>query len=318
MNNKKRKNAAPDIPYFRELESFYRHLKAGAPLHKDFDIRLIDSEALKNYDYVASPFHHSFYCITFFLQGDITLNSGFSKVRLRKPTIYLKTPLQILSWQKPEHFLQEYILVSTENFLADHKLLADIIFDLPFFHLEKAIPFEIEQDEVELIAGIYKQVLTEYQSNNKDKFALITSCVYTLLLHLLRFYNKYTKTDVDLPSHVHSHERLLVDKFHSLIRSKIATGETNNGHLTVKYFAGLLSTHPNHLNAAVKRQKQKSALAFLHERILHEAQSLLDQTELTIKEIALRLGFADASHFNNFFKKRNGRTPALYRKIKSS
>ncbi len=305
-----------DVPYLQDLTSFYKFINAGPPLNKDFDIREIDPGVLKNYDFVARPFRHSFYCITLFLEGDITLNSGFWRARLRNPAIYFKTPCQVVSWQKPERWLKEYFIVFTEKFLSDHKLLADIIFELPFFQLEKAIPFEIDQEEIDLLGDIYKQIFKEYKSDNKDKFVLIASYVHTLVLHVRRLYYKYTKIDESLTTHIHEHEHLLVENFRSLIRKKIASGETNSRHLTVRHFAGLLNTHPNHLNAVVKRQKQKTAIAFMHEHVLTEAQTLLNQTELTIKEIAFRLGFADSSHFNNFFKKQTGETPVAYRKSK--
>jgi AraC family transcriptional activator of pobA len=308
---------AENIPYLRNLPDFYKHVKGRPPLHNDFDIREIDPEVLKNYDYEARPFRHSFYCITLFLTGDITLNAGFWKVKLKKPALYFKTPSQVVSWQKPERWLQEYFIVFTEKFLADHKPLADIVFDLPFFQLEKAIPFEIEPDEVELLSGIYKLILKEYRSDNKDKFDLISSYVHTLLLHIRRLYSKYVEIDTVLISNINEHERLLVDSFRSLIREKIANGELNNRHLTVRQFAGLLATHPNHLNAVVKRQTEKTAIAFLHGQVLHEALSLLNHTDLAIKEIAFRLGFADPSHFSHFFKKHTGGTPAGFRKEKS-
>ncbi|MDP9042940.1 MAG: helix-turn-helix domain-containing protein [Bacteroidota bacterium] len=303
------------IPYLRDLASFYKHVKARPPLHKEFDIREINPEVLKNYDFVAKPFRHSFYCMALFLEGDISLNTGFWKVRLKRPAVYFKTPCQVVSWQKPERWLKEYFIVFTDRFLADHKSLADIIFDLPFFQLEKAIPFEIDPDEVTLLKGIYEQILKEYRSDFKDKFALISSYVHTLLLQVQRLYYKNAETDEVLTTHIHQHEYHLVKSFQSLIRNKIAEGEFDNRHLTVKYFASLLSTHPNHLNAVVKRQRQKTAIAFMHEQILLEAQSLLNQTEFTIKNIAGRLGFADSSHFNHFFKKQTGDTPAAYRKV---
>jgi AraC family transcriptional activator of pobA len=306
-----------NVPFLRDLESFYKHVNAKPPLNRDFDIREIDPEVLKNYDFIAKPFRHSFYCITLFLQGDITLNSGFWNVHLKKPALYFKTPCQVVSWQKPEKWLKEYFIVFTEKFMADHKLLADIVFDLPFFQLEKAIPFEIEPEEVELIEGIYKQIFKENKSNHKDKYILISSYVHTLVLHIRRLYHKYTETDDKLVSHIHEHEYLLVENFRALIRKKIANDEINNRHLTVTQFAKLLSTHPNHLNAVVKRQKGMTAIAFLHEQLLYEAQTLLNQSELTIKDIAFRLGFADPPHFNNFFKKNTGETPAVYRKKKS-
>lgn len=305
-----------NVPFLRDLTSFYKFINARPPLNKDFDIREIDPEVLKGYDFVARPFRHSFYCITMFLQGDITLNTGFWKTRLKNPAIYFKTPCQVVSWQKPERWLKEYFLVFTEKFLADHKLLADIVFDLPFFQLEKAVPFEVDQEEADLITGIYKQIFAEYRSDNKDRFALISSYVHTLLLHIRRLYYKYTVTDETLTSHIREREHLLVENFRSLIRKKIADGEISNRQLTVGSLAKLLTTHPNHLNAVVKRQTQKTAIAFLHEQIMLEAQTLLSQTELTMKEITFRLGFTDPSHFNNFFKKNTGETPSTYRKMR--
>jgi AraC family transcriptional regulator, transcriptional activator of pobA len=317
MSKTKQPSAEQGIPYFTELASFYKHVKARPPLNNDFDIRKIDPEVLKGYDYVAKPFRHSFYCIALFLQGNITLNTGFWKARLKKPCLYLKTPCQVVSWAKPPSWLDEYFIVFTENFILKYKTLAEIIFQLPFFRLEKAIPFEIEPDELKLLTNLYDQIMKEYKSDNADKFDLISSYTYSLLIHVRRLYNKYVKTDDVLTSHIHDNERMLVEKFRSLIRKKIATGETTGQHLTVRHVAGLLSTHPNHLNAVVKRQKQKTAIAFLHEQIFYEAQSLLGQTELNLKEISFRLGFADTSHFNHFFKKQSGKTPAAYRKEKS-
>jgi len=316
MSRTKQQPPSDDIPYLRDLVSFYKHVKARPPLHKDFDIREIDPEVLKSYDYVARPFRHSFYCITLFLQGDVTLNAGFWKTRLSKPALYFKTPCQVVSWMKPQQWLKEYFIVFTENFMLSHKALAEIIFDLPFFQLEKAIPFEIEPEEVELLTGLYLQILKEYQSDNADKFELIVSYVHTLLIHVRRLYNKYAKADETLTAHIHQHEYSLVEKFRALIRKHIIADDQDRRHRTVKYLAAQLSTHPNHLNAVVKRQHQKTAIAFIHEQIVHEAQSLLNQTELSIKEIAFRLGFNESSHFNHFFKKQTRITPALYRKEK--
>ncbi|AYB34832.1 helix-turn-helix domain-containing protein [Chryseolinea soli] len=314
MGKTKKTPATENIPYLRDLESFYKHVKARPPLHKDFDIREIDPEVLKAYDYVAKPFRHSFYCVTLFLQGDITLNAGFWKTRLKRPAVYFKTPCQIVSWTKPERWLQEYFIVFTDNFLLNNRALADIIFDLPFFKLDKAIPFEIEPDEVELLVSIYKQVLKEYHSDSKDKFALIASYVHTLLLHVRRLFLKYSQTDEVLVNHIHSHEQMLVESFRALIRKSLVNGNVDRRHLTVRYLAAQLSVHPNYLNAVVNRQNGKTAIASLHEQISHEAQTLLSQTKFTLKEIAFRLGFADAPHFNHFFKKQTGFTPAAYRK----
>ena len=316
MKRIKPQSKGEEIPYLHDLASFYKHVKARPPLHKDFDIREIDPEVLKSYDYVARPFRHSFYCITLFLQGDITLNTGFWKTRLKKPALYFKTPCQVVSWVKPERWLKEYFIVFTENFMLSYKALADIIFELPFFQLEKAIPFELEPDEVELLTNLYNQILAEYRSENADKFDLIASYTCTLLIHVRRMYNKYIENDQALTTHIHQHDHSLVEEFRKLIRKNILSANRDNRNRSVKYFASQLTTHPNHLNAVVKRLAKKTAIAFIHEQLVHEAKALLNQTELSIKEISFKLGFNEPSHFNHFFKKQMDTTPVLYRKEK--
>lgn len=48
------------------------------------------------------------------------------------------------------------------------------------------------------------------------------------------------------------------------------------------------------------------------------AKSLLENTSLSAKEIAYRLGFSDEHYFSNFFKKRTGIRPAEYKKRNAS
>src|ERR1700754_3940426 len=309
MKQTKTKSKEKDIPYFTDLVSFYKHVNARPPLHKDFDIRQIDPEVLKGFDYVAKPFRHSFYCIALFQQGDITLNTGFWKTRLKKPALYFKTPCQVVSWAKPERWLKEYFIVFTENFILNYKALADIIFELPFFKLEKAIPFELEPEEVELLTDMYHRIFKEYRSENTDRFDLIASYTHALLIHIRRMYYKYAENDATLPAQIHQHDHSLVEEFRVLIQKNILSGNGENRNRTVKYFASQLATHPNHLNAVVKRMMKKTAIVFIHEQLVHEAKSLLNQTELSIKEISFRLGFNEPSHFNHFFKKQMHTTP---------
>jgi hypothetical protein len=105
--------------------------------------------------------------------------------------------LPVVSWTKPQRWLKEYFIVFTENFMLSYKALADIIFELPFFQLEKAIPFELEPHEVELLTNLYKQILDEYRSDNPDRFDLIASYTHALLIHVRRMYGRYVETDKD-------------------------------------------------------------------------------------------------------------------------
>lgn len=46
---------------------------------------------------------------------------------------------------------------------------------------------------------------------------------------------------------------------------------------------------------------------------LTEAKRLLIHTPQSVKQIALQLGFEEATHFNKFFKKQQNTTPKAFR-----
>jgi AraC-like DNA-binding protein len=54
--------------------------------------------------------------------------------------------------------------------------------------------------------------------------------------------------------------------------------------------------------------------SLIHDLRIKEAKRLLSETELNISEIAFKLGYAAASHFNREFKQRIGTTPSNFRK----
>ncbi|XZF14558.1 helix-turn-helix domain-containing protein [Chitinophagaceae bacterium MMS25-I14] len=302
------------IPVFDDLRDFYNHIHASPPLSKDFDVREINPEVIGSYDFVARPFRHSFYCVALYLEGDVMLNSGFWKTKLQRPALYFKTPYQLLSWNKPERWLKEYFVVFTECFALQHKQLADIIFDLPFFKIEKTIPFEVSEEEAAILGDMYKKIHYEYRSDHLDRYELIAAYTLILLVNIQRLYHQYADTDPVLSREVKLNDNGLFKKFQALLKAHFSGNEINDKAHSVKYYAALLSTHPNHLNAVVKRKTGQTALSLIHGQIMTEAKSLLSQTGFSVKETAFRLGFKEPAHFNNFFRKRMNCTPADFRR----
>jgi len=75
----------------------------------------------------------------------------------------------------------------------------------------------------------------------------------------------------------------------------------------------MLNISAGHLSEVVKEQSGKPAIAHIHERLILETKRLLFHTDQSVKEIAFRLGFEEASYFNRFFKRIVGDTPLTYR-----
>src|SRR5690606_6661700 len=95
--------------------------------------------------------------------------------------------------------------------------------------------------------------------------------------------------------------------FENLIKSEYRKG------LSLKEYAGKLFISPSYLREAVKKSTGKPAYKLLQEYQLLQAKSLLLQSNFTIKQVALELGFQDPSNFTKFFKNQTGITPLTYR-----
>ena len=83
--------------------------------------------------------------------------------------------------------------------------------------------------------------------------------------------------------------------------------------LTLDQIAGLAGVCPRHLNRLFHDKINTSTMAFYRDLRLETARSLLDQTPLTITEIALATGFATSAHFSKAFRSKYGKTPTSSR-----
>jgi AraC-like DNA-binding protein len=84
-------------------------------------------------------------------------------------------------------------------------------------------------------------------------------------------------------------------------------------HRPINDYAMQLGITQDRLHAICTRELQRTPLALLHERVLHEAKQRLERSSNTIQQISAGLGFRDATYFSHFFKRKTGFSPAQYR-----
>lgn len=70
---------------------------------------------------------------------------------------------------------------------------------------------------------------------------------------------------------------------------------------------------PTQLNRCCHQVLGHAALGVLQGRLLLEAQRDLAYTTMSVKQVALGLGFADAGYFSRFFRQHTGHTPQAWR-----
>jgi AraC-like DNA-binding protein len=86
----------------------------------------------------------------------------------------------------------------------------------------------------------------------------------------------------------------------------------------VQDYADAQQLHPNYLSNVIKIKTGKPIGTWIAEKTIAQAKFLLQTSDISIKEIAYRLGFSESNYFSNYFKKYTELTPVLYRKQNSS
>ena len=79
----------------------------------------------------------------------------------------------------------------------------------------------------------------------------------------------------------------------------------------------MLHVTANHLSQSIKLASARNASAYINERLLNEAKSIIRFTDLDLAQLAYQLNFSDLANFGKFFKKHTNKTPLEYRKEKS-
>ena len=89
--------------------------------------------------------------------------------------------------------------------------------------------------------------------------------------------------------------------------------ERCNHSIPIVDYAEKLNITPIYLNKVTKRFTGKTPLTWINEAVILEAKKLLCHTEMTINEIADKVGINDPSYFSRLFKKQVGITPVAFR-----
>lgn len=180
----------------------------------------------------------------------------------------------------------------------------------PVFHPQGNHLFEITDGQAEKVSDIFKKMLVEIQSNYAYKYDVLRN----LAFELIHFAMKMNAQPPFKKQESNATERIK-NLFLELLERQFPIDKTHGkiNFRTASEFAKQLNIHVNHLNKALKETVGKTTTQIISERILQEAKILLKQTDLNISEIAYALGFAEATHFNSFFKKHTELSPSQFR-----
>lgn len=87
-------------------------------------------------------------------------------------------------------------------------------------------------------------------------------------------------------------------------------------NISVSELAKLIYRSESQTIRIFKQSFGKTPYEYLLENKLLRAKNIIQNTNVPVKEVAYRLGFADEHYFSSVFKRKTGSTPTEYRKIR--
>ena len=229
-------------------------------------------------------------------------------VEIEKQALFFANPQIPYNWEQLDEQQSGFFCVFTEAFFHQFGNLKEY----PVFKPNGSPVFEIDDEQVERIKGIFKQMITEINSDYTYKYDVLRNLVFDLIHSAM----KMQPANISVTQHSNASSRIS-SLFLELLERQfpIENSRQRFGLRSAADFADQLTIHVNHLNRALKETTQKTTSEIIAERILQEAKILLKHTDWNISEIAYSLGFEEPTHFNNFFKKNIQLTPRQFRTV---
>ncbi|MCE7065062.1 AraC family transcriptional regulator [Dyadobacter sp. CY326] len=224
-------------------------------------------------------------------------------------TIYFTNPGNVrqFEWYSIE---DAFLITFKEAFLKEH-VHHDVFNDFSFLLTEIVQPKILEQSEFDEIEALYCQIYKEQTGHSPYKNKIIGSLFVVLLLKIKEFfwqdYNPIYEGNRS-SSIVKIFKQNLENSFRDLLNGR------SDKAPRVQDLAALQSLHPNYLSSVIKSKTGKAISAWIADKTIAEAKSLLQHSTTSIKEITFLLGFTEATHFSNYFKKHTDLSPAAYRR----
>ncbi len=166
------------------------------------------------------------------------------------------------------------------------------------------------EEQTAVIRAIFQRMHTELNSDYAFKYDLLRNLVF----ELAHFALKMQPAPPSIYSSSNGATRISSLFMELLERQFPIESTAQQVRLqSPSDFADHLSVHVNHLNRALKETTGKTTSRLIAERITQEAKSLLLHTNWNISEIGWSLGFEEAPHFINFFRKNADLSPGAFR-----
>lgn len=280
------------------------HFSSLQPTDFEFEILSLKSLFNRKLDHsLEQPQRTHFYLIIFFTHGTGTHYIDFTPYTYDSGTILFIAQGQIQKFVVNAE-ADGFLILFTSNFLYHNATEQNILRSLQVFDYALHSPkIALQPSQRADVLKLCNDIEREY-SHFSDP--LTAEMLRTLLRLLLLHVERIRRTS--------EHSVVFASFYQDFVTFRDLVERDFTRSRTVQYFAQQLAVSPKQLNKITRQVVNKTAKAFIDERVVLEARRLLAQNRLSVKQIAYHLGFDEPTNFVKFFKKHAACNPSDFRK----
>jgi len=254
----------------------------------------------------AVPYKRRDYYKIMLVVGEVNMNYADRVISVKKQALFFSNPQIPYNCENLESIKTGLYCIFNQHFFHQFGNLNQYeVFQPNGEHV-----FELTDEQTAQVTVIFEKMFGEIASDYAHKYDVLRNLVFELLHFAMKLQptSKFDKQPMNASQRITTlflellERQFPIEENHPWVNLRSASD-----------YAHQLNIHVNHLNRAVKETTGKTTSQIIAERVLQEAKILLKHSKWNVSEIAYALGFTEATHFNNFFKKQVGTSPGKFR-----
>jgi len=251
---------------------------------------------------IALPQRLHAYMVTLFTAGQGQHLVDFQAYDYQAPALLCVAQNQVHQWH-PNANSNGLVIAFSKDFLYQNAQDQAILATSHIFNYALQSPLiPLLENDYQRFGALFSELKLEYEQTVGDPFRqeIMRNLLRSILLRAERLKaNQAPSTTLAY--------------YHDFIRFKDRVEDDFNRTRNVVDYAQALGYSPKKLNQLSRLVLNKSAKAFIDERVLLEIKRLLAHSDLSIKEITEHIGFDEPTNLVKFFKRHTQQTPSMFR-----
>lgn len=239
-------------------------------------------------------------------EGETSVSFNLHEFRLKKDSMFIFTPKNILQVNSQQYFKADVIAISPDFM---RRINIDIKNMMPLFLKFVENPtLALTPEESRSMRGMIAQIERETRGPETHfSFDIVSGLIAATIYKVGDIMYHYLAEHPEGQNNSHNRAEEYFKQFTHLL------GEHFREERSVGFYARQLCITPKYLTTLIKHISGQSVSEWIDNYVILEAKTLLKYSTMSIQEIAYYLNFPNQSFFGSYFKRNTGMSPSQYK-----